>query len=182
MDQIQTPEGYLVGNSPEAQQRYKNSLELAKHGLKPILNPPFVNMPIQQQKDGYKYNVILDNKHINNVTFMSLEPNTTIEKHYHKENYHYILVTKGALSYYESPALVYKNVYLDRVNAGRLLYIAPMMAHQLSCEEKTDFYMFSSRGLTDELLEKDTYQLSFDLVNLPITARPIIETQFIKRH
>jgi hypothetical protein len=57
-----------------------------------------------------------------------------------------------------------------------------MMAHQLSCEEKTDFYMFSSRGLTDEILEKDTYQLSFDLVNLPITARPIIETQFIKRH
>lgn len=173
---------YTVGDSPEAQARYQRSLLLDSQGLKAALNPPFVNMPIQQEKEGYKYNIILDNKHINNVTFMSLEPNTTIEKHYHKINSHYILVTKGALFYYEAPALVYKNVYLDRVNAGSLLYIAPMMAHQLSCEEKTDFYMFSSRGLTDELLEKDTYQLSFDLVNSPIIARPIIETQFIKRH
>ena len=56
------------------------------------------------------------------------------------------------------------------------------MAHQLTCAEKTDFYMFSSRGLTDELLEKDTYELSYDLTKLPIATRPTTEIQFIKRH
>jgi quercetin dioxygenase-like cupin family protein len=184
MDQIQTPEGYLVANSPEAQQRYKNSLELAKHGLKLILNPPFVNMPPQKQEQGYKYNVIIDNKHINNITFMSLEPNTTIEKHYHKENYHYILVTRGKLFYYEKPVSNNKGVYLDQIEAGNLLYIAPMNEHQLTCDERTDFYIFSNKGLTDELIEKDTYPISYDLKNFPIIQRPQInsEVQFIKRH
>ena len=182
MDEIQTPEGYLVANSPEAQERYKRSLLLNSQGLKRVLNPPFVNMPVQQEKEGYRYNVILDNKHINNITFMSLEPNTVIENHYHKINCHYILVTRGKLFYYEKPALENEKIYLDQVNAGSLLYIAPMMAHQLTCAEKTDFYMFSSRGLTDEILEKDTYELSYDLTKLPIATRPTTEIQFIKRH
>lgn len=184
MNEIQTPEGYLVANSPEAQQRYRNSLELAKHGLKQILNPPFVNMPPQKEEQSYKYNIILDNKHINNITFMSLESNTTIEKHYHKENYHYILVTRGKLFYYEKPVSNNKGVYLDQIKAGDLLYIAPMNEHQLTCDEKTDFYMFSNKGLTDDLIEKDVYPISYDLKNFPIITRPQInsEVQFIKRH
>ena len=173
---------YVVGDSPEAQERYKTSLLLASENLKPALNPPFVNMPLQKQEEGYKYNVILDNKHINNIMFMSLEPNTIIEKHYHKENYHYILVTRGKLFYYEKPAFVNKGVYLDEVKGGNLLYIAPMMEHQLTCREKTDFYMFSNKGISDELLQKDTYLLSYDLKNFPIIQREPIETKFIKRH
>jgi quercetin dioxygenase-like cupin family protein len=173
---------YTVGDSPEAQERYKRSLLLSSEGLKPALNPPFVNMPVQQEKDGYKYNVILDNKHINNITFMSLEPNAIIEKHYHKENYHYILVTRGKLFYYEKSVNETKGVYLDQVNAGSLLYIGPMLEHQLTCSEKTDFYMFSNKGLSDEILENDTYPISYDLKNFPTIQRPNIETQFVKRH
>jgi quercetin dioxygenase-like cupin family protein len=173
---------YTVADSPEAQERYNRSLLIASEGLKPALNPPFVNMPIQQERDGYRYNIILDNKHINNVTFMSLEPDVVIEKHYHKENYHYILVTRGKLFYYEKAVYETKGVYLDQVNAGSLLYIGPMLEHQLSCDEKTDFYMFSNKGLTDELVEKDVYPISYDLKNFPIIQRPTIETQFVKRH
>jgi quercetin dioxygenase-like cupin family protein len=173
---------YIVGDSPEAQEKYKRSLLLASEGLKPALNPPFVNMPLQQEKEGYRYNIILDNKHINNITFMSLEPSVTIEKHYHKENYHYILVTRGKLFYYEKAVSETKGVHLDQVNAGSLLYIGPMLEHQLTCSEKTDFYMFSNKCLTDELIEKDTYPISYDLKNFPIIERPNIETQFVKRH
>jgi|GEM_PF-2667443 len=173
---------YTVGDSPEAQERYKRSLLLASEGLKPALNPPFVNMPVQQEKEGYRYNVILDNKHINNITFMSLEPNTTIEKHYHKENYHYILVTRGKLFYYEKPVSNNKGVYLDQIKAGNLLYIGPMVEHQLTCNEKTDFYMFSNKGIFDEIAINDTYPISYDLKNFPMIQRPNIETQFVKRH
>lgn len=175
---------YTVGDSPEAQERHKRSLLLASEGLKPALNPPFVNMPVQQEKEGYRYNIILDNKHINNITFMSLEPNSVIEKHYHKENYHYILVTRGKLFYYEKSVNETKGVYLDQVNAGSLLYIGPMLEHQLTCDEKTDFYMFSNKGLTDELIQKDVYPISYDLKNFPIISRPetTSEVQFIKRH
>ena len=173
---------YTVGDSPEAQERYKRSLLLASEGLKPALNPPFVNMPVQQEKEGYRYNVILDNKHINNITFISLEPGATIEKHYHKENYHYILVTRGKLFYYEKPVSNNKGVYLDQIKAGNLLYIGPMVEHQLTCSEKTDFYMFSNKGIFDEIAINDTYPISYDLKNFPMIQRPNIETQFVKRH
>jgi quercetin dioxygenase-like cupin family protein len=184
MDQIETAEGYLVANSPEGQERYRKSLELAKLGLKPALNPPLVNMPIQKVEEGYRANTILDNKHINNVSFISLDPNTTIEKHYHKENYHYILVTRGKLLYYEKPVLSNQGVYFDQINAGNLLYVGPMLEHQLTCDERTDFYMFSNKGLSDEVVEKDTYPISYDLKNFPIIQRPRInsEIEFVKRH
>jgi quercetin dioxygenase-like cupin family protein len=184
MDQIQTPEGYSVANSPEAQERYKRSLELAKHGLKPILNPPFVNMPPQKAGEGYRSNIILDNKHINNITFISLDSNAIIEKHYHKENYHYILVTRGKLLYYEKPVLSNQGVYFEQIKAGSLLYVGPMLEHQLTCDERTDFYMFSNKGLTDELIDRDVYPISYDLKNFPIISRPQInsEVEFIKRH
>lgn len=172
---------YTIGDSPEAQEKYQRSLLLASENLKPALNPPFVNMPLQKQEEGYTSNIILDNKHINNITFMSLEPNTVIEKHYHKENYHYILVIRGKLFYYEKPVSFNKGVYLDEVNAGNLLYIGPMNEHQITCSEKTDFYMFSNKGLFDEMLQKDTYPTPYDLKNFPIIQRQPIETKFIKR-
>ena len=57
-----------------------------------------------------------------------------------------------------------------------------MVEHQLTCNEKTDFYMFSNKGIFDEIAINDTYPISYDLKNFPTIERPNIETQFVKRH
>lgn len=180
MDYIQTPEGYLIVNTPENIQKYKNTLELQKHNLKLALKPPFVNMPAKIDKDNYSVNIILDNKNINNISFFRLKANHSMENHWHQNNYHYILVLKGKLFYYEKE-ISNKGVCLDQVEAGKLLFIPAKTEHKLTSIDDTDFYMFSHKSILDS---SDVIESEFDLSKLPIISRQSNSnhSDFIKRY
>lgn len=172
---------YIVGNSDIAKKRYELSKKLESEGLKPFLNPPFVNLPDIEVTENYKQNILIDGKTISSIKYVSLKKSKSIGPCGHKENFHYILLMKGTLAYYEKPIVNAKGVYLNRINMGQMFYVPPMSEYEIIAEENdSQFYIFSHKSSEESKL--DALIMTYDIKTFPIISRP--ETgpvEYIKR-
>jgi len=173
---------YYVGPDKEAQERYELTKKYEANSLKPGFKPPFVNLPITTIKENYKENVLLDDKNINNIKYIGLKSGGSLGCHWHKENFHFVILMKGILNYYEKPLENTKGVFLDRIKIGQMFYIPPMVEHDIFAEENdSQFYIFSHKSLEKEKI--DTFKSSYDIKNFPLISRESTpsEIQYIKR-
>lgn len=172
---------YIVGDSDIAKQKYELSKKLEAEGLKPSLRAPFVNLPDTEVTECYKQNILINEKIISQIKYVSLKQQKSIGPYGHNDNFHYILLMKGGLAYYEKPSVNAKGVYLNKISVGQMFYIPPMSEYEIVAEEsESQFYIFSHKPIDGA--NSDTFKLTYNIKTFPLISR--IEsgpTEYIKR-
>ena len=110
--------------------------------------------------------MILENQTINSVSIISSEPNSTRAKHWHKEDSHYCLVTKGEIHYFEQPINDLDKITMQVIKEGELFYTSPNVVHEMYFPVQTTFHCYSTLSRTSSNYEKDTTRVDYSLRDL----------------
>lgn len=83
--------------------------------------------------------------------------------HYHKNDYHLCILTKGKMRYYERPVGLENKPFALTMLPGDIFYTGPMLEHAMEFLEDSEFWCLSHLSREQEDYEKDTVRLDFDL-------------------
>lgn len=83
--------------------------------------------------------------------------------HWHKEDYHFCVLSKGDMYYYERPLGSQEKPTKVYIQAGQAFYTPPMVEHAMEFLSDSEFWCFSKLSREQQDYETDTTRLSFDL-------------------
>lgn len=119
-----------------------------------------------------KIQMVIESAQVGSISIIDSEPNSTRANHYHPDDEHTILITKGQIEYYERERL-YTNKGLqfgpiNRVilNEGDLYHTRRQFEHTMYFPCANQFICFSKLPRTQENYEKETIKIDFDLRQL----------------
>jgi len=110
--------------------------------------------------------MILEKCECKSVSVITSKPNTTRATHWHKLDFHYCIVSRGQIYYYERPVGSVEKPTLTIVKEGELFYTPPRAEHEMFFPIDTEFYCFSGLDRKSEHYESDTVRLPEKLRNI----------------
>lgn len=97
---------------------------------------------------------------ITSILLITAKAGSVRANHYHKTDSHYCYMLSGRMEYIEQPVGVEgaprESVIVE---AGDMVYTAPMAAHAMRFLEDSVFLAFSTRSREQELYEEDTVRV-----------------------
>jgi dTDP-4-dehydrorhamnose 3,5-epimerase-like enzyme len=107
--------------------------------------------------------MVLETQPINSVSIIESKAGSTRAGHWHKQDSHFCLVTKGSIWYYERPSETREKVVLNVVKEGELFYTPPRFDHEMYFSEDTVFHCYSTLSRANADYENDTVRLTTSL-------------------
>ena len=80
--------------------------------------------------------------------------------HYHKTDWHYCYVLKGAIEYYHRPFGAKGKPKFLLVKAGQMVFTPPMVEHAMKFSSATDFLTLSRNARDQKAYEKDVIRVN----------------------
>lgn len=113
-----------------------------------------------------KITQVIDSIPFSSVLLITCNKGAIRANHYHKDDYHVCLLTKGRMFYYERPlgsnSIPVKHVF----SAGDVFYTPSLVEHCMEFLDDSEFWCFSRLSRSQENYEKDTTRLTTDLSKL----------------
>lgn len=127
------------------------------------MNNPIVKLgPVYKDHRG-EIQMIFEKQPFNAAYFIQSKAGKTRASHWHSEDFHFCLVTKGRLEYYERPVGSMEKPKKYSVKKGEMVYTAPKMEHEMYFPVDTELYCFSGSSRKRDDYEEDTTRFDYSL-------------------
>ncbi len=108
--------------------------------------------------------MVLETCKVGSISVITSEPGSVRAKHWHKNDGHWILITKGQIDYYESKLKGQsRDVKMIVLKEGDIYFTGPHIKHEMHFPEYTEFYCFSLLNRDSEGYENETVRFDESL-------------------
>lgn len=107
--------------------------------------------------------MILESTDFASVSRIDSHAGSTRASHWHKQDSHYCIVTRGRIEYYERPVGSSDKPRLTVVYPNELFYTPPNSEHTMFFPIDTEFWCFSTLSRKNADYESDTTRLNYSL-------------------
>lgn len=115
---------------------------------------PIVSLPMPFVDDRGSIQTLV-NGGIHAIQVITSKAGSVRANHYHKKDSHYMYVVSGRMLYIERPAETDMEPTWTYVNAGQLVYTAPMVEHAVEFLEDTVFLNITGQSREHDIYEDD---------------------------
>ena len=117
--------------------------------------------PLQKIEDDRGFIQAISDLEMKSASIIFTKKNQWRANHYHKNDWHFIYVTKGSFEYYFRKTDSNEDIKKKILNAGQVLFTGNMIDHAMFYTEETEILVVSKNPRDQQTYEEDTVRIDF---------------------
>jgi dTDP-4-dehydrorhamnose 3,5-epimerase-like enzyme len=117
--------------------------------------------PVQKIEDDRGFIQAISDLEMKSASIIFTKKNQWRANHYHKNDWHFIYVTKGSFEYYFRKTDSNEDIKKKILNAGQVLFTGNMIDHAMFYTEETEILVVSKNPRDQQTYEEDTVRIDF---------------------